>query len=406
MSEQERFDWVVVGGGISGLAFAWKAARAGKRVIVLEARGEVGGCLRSHRQGEYWFELGGHTVYNSYGGLLELIEGTGLESAIVERAPARKVFGLLRDGEFRWLTPPKVLWTLNWLTMLGRVPWNVWRTKEGVSLRTHFSRLLGKGNYDRVLGPFLAAVPSQVADDFPATGAGSLFKKRPRRKDRPRSFGLEGGLQTVCEAIARTDGVTVEYGEVSEVRREGEGFVVRAGREVSAAKLALAVPPSVAARLIFEVSAELSDVLSEVGDVEVESVGVSLPKERCALPECAFVVPVDDVFFSMVTRDPFPHQTMRGFTFHFRPGVAWEDKVRRMSEVLGVGTDELEKGGLVSQRVTLPSPRVGHDALVARIDKALEATAVALTGNYFAGLAIEDCVGRSFAEWARFQVQD
>jgi oxygen-dependent protoporphyrinogen oxidase len=48
----------------------------------------------------------------------------------------------------------------------------------------------------------------------------------------------------------------------------------------------------------------------------------------------------------------------------------------------------------------LPSPARDHAATVAAIDAAIPA-GLALTGNYFAGLAIEDCVARSKAEWAR-----
>ena len=63
-------DVLVVGGGISGLSLAWKAAQDGKRVLVLEKSARLGGCLHSERTADgYWFELGAHTTYNSYGGL-------------------------------------------------------------------------------------------------------------------------------------------------------------------------------------------------------------------------------------------------------------------------------------------------------------------------------------------------
>jgi UDP-galactopyranose mutase len=38
---------------------------------------------------------------------------------------------------------------------------------------------------------------------------------------------------------------------------------------------------------------------------------------------------------------------------------------------------------------------------VAEIDRLLQGQPLALTGNYFNGLAIEDCVLRSKAEWQR-----
>src|SRR5690242_12295054 len=66
-------DVIVVGGGISGLAFAWKAGQAGRKVQVLERDGRIGGRLYSHRRPDgYWFEMGAHSVYNSYGAFLDI----------------------------------------------------------------------------------------------------------------------------------------------------------------------------------------------------------------------------------------------------------------------------------------------------------------------------------------------
>jgi UDP-galactopyranose mutase len=144
---------------------------------------------------------------------------------------------------------------------------------------------------------------------------------------------------------------------------------------------------------------ELANVVSRVNSVVVESVGVVLPREKCWMPECAFVIPVDDVFHSAVTRDPFPDPARRAFAFHFKPGLTRAQKLERMSAVLKVPQEELSE--LVEQRLVLPSPALGHDRIVADVDRVIAGTRLAVTGNYFDGLAIEDCVARSFAEWAR-----
>src|SRR5512145_2659622 len=113
----ERPDVIVLGGGVSGLSYAFKAAKAGRKVLVVEREaGRVGGCMHSHRLADgFWFEMGAHTTYNSYGGLLEMAEATGLVGKLMERGPARGRFGLARDGRWVWLTPPKVLLQLDWL---------------------------------------------------------------------------------------------------------------------------------------------------------------------------------------------------------------------------------------------------------------------------------------------------
>lgn len=396
-------DLIVVGGGVSGLSLAWKAASAGRRVLVLEREPRVGGCLHTHRTPDgFWHELGAHSTYNSYGAFLDVVVGTGVARQVLPRGPARATFGLLRNGRIAWLTPPKVLLQLSWLEAAVHLPFGAFARKDGETVYSYYSRLLGRRNYDRVLSPFFAAVPSQKADGFPVTGPGSLFKKRPRRKEFPRSFTIRGGLQTVCEAVAAFSGVTVETGvAAARVARIGAGFAVitKDGRMLEAPLVAVASPPDVAASLLHDGFHELATAVARVKTVTVESMGVVLPRSLCRMPECAFVVPVDDVFFSCVTRDPVPDPERRGFAFHFKPGVSREEKLARMGEVLQVSREAL--GDPAEQHLTLPSPALGHAEVVRDVDAALAGGKLALTGNYFGGLAIEDCVLRSNSEWRR-----
>lgn len=396
-------DLVVVGGGISGLSLAWKAAQEGRRVLVLERERRVGGCVHSERTADgYWFELGAHTTYNSYGSFLDVAVGTGLAGAITERGPARGRFGFLRDGQVRWLTPPKVLLQLDWLEAALHAPRGLFADKQGQSVQAHFSKLVGPKNYARVIGPFLSAVPSQPADGFPAQGPGSLFKTRPRRKEFIRSFGFKEGLQSVCDAAARAPGVTVETGvEATGVARRGDGFAVTCadGRTLEAPLTALAAPPAAAAPLLAAAFPALAAEIARVATVTVESLGVVLPREKAWMEECAFVVPAKDSFFSCVTRDPFPDPRFRAFAFHFRPGVERAERLARAAELLRVA--EADFAHVAEKRVLLPAPAADHADRVAAIDRCLAGGKLMVTGNYFDGLAIEDCVLRSNAEWRR-----
>ena len=75
----EAHDVLVIGAGISGASFAFHAACAGRRVLVLEQEQRVGGCLASQRtRWGFWYELGAHTCYNSYGAFIELLESSNL----------------------------------------------------------------------------------------------------------------------------------------------------------------------------------------------------------------------------------------------------------------------------------------------------------------------------------------
>ncbi len=399
----EKTEVIVVGGGISGIAFAWKAARAGRSVLLLESGNRCGGCLHSHRTADgYWHELGAHTTYNSYGGFLDIAAGSGAAAKIVQRGPARAQFGYLRDGAYEWLSPPALLRRFNWLEIVTSAPFAILRGKKGRTMGQYYSGLLGRGNYERFLRPFLAAVPSQDADGFPADGPGSLFKKRPRRKEYPRSYGFEGGLQTVCDEALRTPGLRVTTGAVgTRVAPSEAGFVVTTadGRSFEAPIAAIATPIDATAALLRGDFPALAQALRPVKTVGVDSLGVVLPHARCWMPEAAFVIPARDIFFSAVTRDPFPDPNHRAFTFHFKSGHSREEQLRRMSEVLRCPVPEL--GEPVTRQTLLPAPALGHDRIVAELDRQLAGRRLALTGNYFKGLAIEDCVLRSFEEFAR-----
>ena len=79
--------------------------------------------------------------------------------------------------------------------------------------------------------------------------------------------------------------------------------------------------------------------------------------------------------------------------------IEYEQKVDRICSLLGVSSTDLDI--LAGQNLTLPAPRVNHSAVVADIDRNLESTGLALVGNYFMGLAIEDCLARAASEYQR-----
>jgi protoporphyrinogen/coproporphyrinogen III oxidase len=393
-------DVIVVGGGISGLAFAWEAAAAGRSVLVLESAPRVGGCISTHRTGSgYWFELGAHTCYNSYVGLARVIEGCGLRPEVLPRAKTHLRF---LDGDR--LVPGSNLSALlrlfSWGELLRGLP-RAWREKkDGQTVYSYYSRIVGRKNYGNVLGPMLAAVLSQSADAFPA---GMLFKsRRARRRDFPRSFTMRGGLFAIPEALARAARVEVALGQAAErvdPAARGYAVVTGSGERHEAEVVAVATPPETAFRILRAGAPELATLAARVKESAVETLGCAVRAEKLELPAAMFMVPRDDVFHSAVTRDSVPDASWRAFAFHFRPGTARDAKMARVTRILGVEPSDLEE--VVEQRKTLPSFVLGHEEIVREIDRLSSGARLCLTGNWFAGLSIEDCVERSRREWAR-----
>jgi len=131
-----------------------------------------------------------------------------------------------------------------------------------------------------------------------------------------------------------------------------------------------------------------------------EALGVVLPAGKSPLPAVAGLIGADDDFWSVVTRDPIPHDTLRGFTFHFRPGrLDQAAKLARAAAVLGVATTDFLHVRETINR--LPAPGVEHPRRVAAIDARLAREPLALVGNYLNGLSIGDCAERAASETDR-----
>jgi len=113
---------------------------------------------------------------------------------------------------------------------------------------------------------------------------------------------------------------------------------------------------------------------------------------------CTFVTD----FYAMISTDPVHGQGKhRGFTFHFKPGVlSLEAQKQKACSVLGISVSQAI--GWYAKRNTLPQITTGHAEKIAAIQHLLQAEPdLGLSGNYFTGMAIEDCIQRSFAEVAR-----
>lgn len=396
-----KHDVVVIGGGISGLTFAAEAARAGRKVLVLEQEERAGGCLSTRRAGSgYWFELGAHTCYNSYVGFTGVLEACGLKDAVVGRAKTHLRF---LDGDR--LVPGSNLGVLlrlfSWPEAAVSLPRMIGAKKDGKTVAEFYGRIVGRRNYARVLGPMLSAVPSQSADAFPA---GMLFKTRDtRRQDFPRSFTLAGGLQTAAKALAATPNLTVTTGRAAaSVAAAGDGWFVTSsdGERHEAGIVGVATPPGAAAALLGGAAPELAVPAGAVKEAVVETLGFAVRSGKVAgIPVSMFLVPKADSFHSIVTRDSVPDAEWRAFSFHFKPGLTAGERLDRATRVLGVSRADLEE--VAEKRTVLPSPALGHEAIVAEIDRLSAGKRLCVLGNWFAGLSIEDCVDRSRREWER-----
>jgi len=394
-------DVVVVGGGISGLSLAFYCVQAGMKTTLIEKNDAVGGSFSSPHYSadrrKFWLELGAHTCYSSYQNLLEIVEMCGLKDSIIPRA--KVPFTLLVDGKIK-----SIVSSLNIAELLVSVP-NLFKLKKtGLSVKSYYSKIVGERNYRDVVSHFFNAVPSQLSDDFPAD---MMFKSREKRKDVLKNYTFKDGLQSVAKVISAKSGLNVFTSQEVHSLEHADGLYVirtKGGGEYSAKTLVLATPSSVASVLLRDIHPDIANHLGQLKAAEIDSVGVIVRKENISLKPVAAMISPGDEFFSVVSRDTVPDDNYRGFTFHFKPGLEEKTKRSRITEVLGVSMSKIEYS--VSKLNTVPSLRLGHHQWQDKTDMLLkEKKNLLLCGNYFGGMAIEDCVIRSRSEFERLKAQ-
>ncbi len=98
------FRIVVIGGGISGLAAAYRlqeqvgAFNDAPEILLLEASARAGGIIRTHRREEFLLEGGPDSFISEKPEAIRLAERTGLADRLIETNPTNRRSFIVRGG--------------------------------------------------------------------------------------------------------------------------------------------------------------------------------------------------------------------------------------------------------------------------------------------------------------------
>jgi protoporphyrinogen/coproporphyrinogen III oxidase len=220
----------VIGGGITGLAAAYRLTKLGHRVRLFEASAHLGGVIRSERTPEGWLiESGPNSFQENARDVAALLTELGLTSSIVVTNPSAKKRFIVRGGRLRAapLSPPGLFTSslfspygkLRLLRDLGISPRE---RPTDVSLATLIREHFGREFLDYAFNPFVSGVyagdPEKLSArySFPSLWTaeqthGSLIRgmisqartRKRRGEPKTRLLSFRDGLQTLPEALAR-----------------------------------------------------------------------------------------------------------------------------------------------------------------------------------------------------------
>ncbi len=429
-----QLDVVVVGGGISGLTAAFHLRRSGLRVAVLEVAPRVGGAVETLSDGAWRFEMGPNTVLESDESVGRLIRDAGLDGEKIVAAPSAKRRYLYKGGSLvplpggpgGFLTTP--LFPLRSKLGLLREPW-IRRPPEGTeeTIAQFVRRRLGTAFLDYAVGPFVSGVYAGDPERLSVRWAvpkiwdlehehGSLIRGALARRKGPAPGGVmisfREGLEALPRRLAREIG-DVRTGVAAQriVRGDGGFRIDTAAGPVEAARVVLAVPADVAARLLEEVTSGASQLFAEVPYAAVAVVSLGWRREDVghSLAGFGFLAPRREglrLLGCLFPSEIFPGRAPAGHVALAAFGggrtdpefAAWDDD-RIVATVLSELRGPLRlRGEPAFGRVrrwprAIPQYEVGHGRFMERareIEAALPG--LHLAGNFLGGVSVPDCI--------------
>lgn len=327
----------ILGGGLSGMAYAYFASRIGFDVTVLEKNDTPGGLMRSIVEDGFTFDTGGsHIIFSKDKDILNFM----LSILGNNRVENRRNTAILYKGRFVKYPFENGLSDLppleNASCLLHFLYARIRRRHEPRNLKEFFYSSFGSAISEKYLIPynekiwkrsidemslgFVGRIPSpRVIDIVKASlGIGSegyvhqLFFHYPRR----------GGIQALIDSLrSRFQGEVLTGFMVKNVRKESEEWVVSDGsREKVFDKLVSTIPLQDAVS-IFDAPSEVRNIVKmlEYNSLVVVAVGLKKPNVRGLS------------WLYIPDRDVHPHRV--SFPFNFSPENAPQGKSSILAEI-------------------------------------------------------------------------
>ena len=436
------FPVVVIGGGISGLACAYRLQQAGIPARVLEAAPRPGGAIATKEIDGFRFELGPQSFLATKP-LLKLIDSLDLKNQLLHADPKAPRYILSRGRLVPApLAPPSLLTT----PLLGAVTkWRIFtemlhRTRPPVndeSIASFIRRKFGDELLNQLVAPFVSGVyagdPERLSlrASFPMlhefeTKYGSVLrgamKSRPP-KGTPRAglCSFREGMETLPKSIAARLGDTLltETSAVAMRRGKANGKpwleidVTRGEHHETfpASAVVVATPTQVASEILKSLSDQFPPVFARIEYAPVAVVAAGYRRNQIQQPSdgFGFLVPRSEglrVLGTVWNSSLFPGRAPEGMAcFTSFAGGATDPGLCELSddEIAKMICGEVEHVlGITGKPVTtmvqryaraLPQYNLGHGEAVSAIGALTSSVpGLFLAGNYLSGPSIGACV--------------
>ena len=416
-------DTLVIGAGISGLAYA-HARGPDAELFVLEGSDRPGGLVRTETEGNLRWEEGPEALQSGNAEVEALFQELGLTT---QEVPS--------DARKRWMVHagrlvdvpmgPRSLLRTPLLSARGKLRaiterWRDPHTALDGSVADFVRHRLGGEILEALVDPLISGIyagdPEQISlrGAFPEVARmvedhGSLMAAMATRRGRPKPGLLKPsrGMSALTDALAAALGNRLLLSTpVSSLHREGSSWIAAtADGTFAAPRIVLAVSARAAGYLLRDCAPDAARELAALQGENVVSVAHLWPRDRVAHPLDGFgyLVPsrerlhqLGTLFSSSIDPDSCPPdrvllRTMLGGSRD--PGAV----DRFDDEILSALTSELrpllgiegrpEWSRIVRYRGALPRYDLDHPRRIAALERALP-PGLSILGNFFRGVGL------------------
>lgn len=442
---------MVIGGGITGLSamyelHKWKEATGlDVRLLLVEASPELGGKIRTVKDGEFVMEAGADSIVARKANILPFIEELGLKDEIVYNATGRSF--IYTDGELKPIPSdavfgiPASIESLANSTLVsaeGKVAAlkdlytkNDTYTKND-SIGDFLEHFLGEELVQKQIAPVLSGVYSGKLSDLTIASTlpylldykekyGSIIKGLEANKEKFQSgnkkfYSFKKGLQSLIDAIEAklVDVELLKNTQVSKIVKVDERYHVTFKNQemIEADHIILSIPHTTAAQLFDDQMLENEFAKMKNSSLISAYLGFDVPDTILPEEGTGFITANNDELSCNActwTSRKWKHTTDTGnllvrlFYKSSHPAFA-KLKDLTEAELLQVALDDIRKSlGIIAEPVTsvvtkwtdkMPNYLITHPKSVEALEEGLAKNypGILLAGCSYYGVGIPDCI--------------
>ncbi len=441
---KDKYDAIIVGGGISGLTTAYFLKKGGLNPLIIEKKSTPGGSIMSERDGDYLIDYGPNSGLETTHLLKEIFADLNLTEKVNYASSAGQNRYILKNGKLTALPlkPGKFLKTELFSTRAKlrvlkepfiKAPSDL----KDESLADFVKRRLGWEFLAYAIDPFVAGIYAGTPENLSVGAAfpkllalekeyGSIIKgtvlgarKRKKRKDQSKPsakmFSFLEGMQTLTDALAdyNKENLVTDAGIVS-ISKESKKHIVEflvdgEKQKVESDAIILTAPSHKYKSLPLD-----SRLKKIVGDIYYPPVTMAFfgyeknPAKR-PLDGFGYLIPKSEkrntlgtiwssvIFKNRAPKDGAAFTTYIGGSRQPENALKDEDEIIKMTmedfaDTLGIESKP-DKIVVKKWEKAIPQYQVGHKDIIESIEKYEDDNpGIFVSGNFRGGISVADCV--------------